>query len=108
MCLVRVFRRRACWGTRAAAIGLLAILLLPAVATEAAAQKRPWTSWDYCQPYFNYCYQYHQCYINWCAGYMVDCRAAASWCGRCYRVVAPYLNRQYGAIPRIRRGVRIY
>jgi hypothetical protein len=104
----RIFRRRILAALVAVAVALTSISSLPLVTTDAAAQKRPYTSWDYCQPYMNYCYQYHQCYINWCAGYQVDCRPAASWCNRCYAVVAGFLTRQYGAIPRICRGQRRY
>jgi hypothetical protein len=94
------FRRSFLVGT--AAFVLSCVIL----ATGASAKSQ--TSFQYCQPWMNYCYQYHQCYINYCAGYQVDCRGDASRCGSCYNVVYPYLARQYGAVPRICRGRRLY
>lgn len=85
-----------------------ATLILGCLISGSSDAAKYQNSFQYCQPWMNYCYQYHQCYINYCAGYNVDCRGDASRCGSCYNVVYAYLARQYGAVPRICRGRRLY
>jgi len=70
-----------------------AVLPLLAGGTEAAAQA--------CSARGQACYNWHQCWINRCAGYHVNCNAYATACGTtCYNYWRSYLSSQYGPLPK--------
>ena len=86
------------------AIGITVQLLLPISESMAQSKPRVRLSCNYGE-----CYSYHQCMINSCAGYQVNCWKAWYGCGSnygynssnyCYGQVSGYIIRQYGPIPK--------
>jgi hypothetical protein len=83
-----------------AAVALGVVVQLFAAATEANAQSTSRLR-AYCQPRYGYCYNFHQCYVNYCAGYQVNCNRDWYNCSSaCYSYYAGYLARQYGPLPK--------
>jgi hypothetical protein len=81
------------------AIAIGVIVQLVGIASEANAQSRRLQA--YCQAKYGYCYNFHQCYINYCAGYQVNCNRDWNICSSaCYSYYAGYLARQYGPLPK--------
>ena len=81
---------------RMAVAGACVLLSILTSGTDAVAQHgHP------CSAKGQACYNWHQCWINRCAGYMVNCNTYANQCGiNCYNYWRGYLSSQYGPIPK--------